>query len=312
MPLGQRIAHMAPERRLRIRDLRGELAVGTGDLLPKVKAGKVRAPAFEGMGGPRHLDRNLLVATWNIRAFGRVTEKWRSEQDDSPRRDLFDLRCIAEVVSRFDVVAIEEAREDLSALRLVLEVLGDTWGLIATDVTRGRAGNSERLVFVFDTRRLKPSGLAGELVVAIEEETDVTATALDRQFARTPYAVSFEAGSQELTLVTLHVIWGDDEQKRAEELREIATWLADWPNRECTWSKNLITLGDFNVNRGPLYDALISTGLTTPVELNDVPRTIFDESSKQHFYDQIAWFQENGNRSVLSLEFVSAGSFDSP
>ena len=115
-----------------------------------------------------------------------MTEKWRSEQDDSPRRDLFDLRCIAEIVSRFDVVAIEEAREDLSALRLVLEALGDTWGLIATDVTRGRAGNSERLVFVFDTRRLKPSGLAGELVVAIEEETDVTATGLDRQFARTP------------------------------------------------------------------------------------------------------------------------------
>jgi integrase len=24
-----------------------------------------------------------------------VTEKWRSEQDDSPRRDLFDLRCVA-------------------------------------------------------------------------------------------------------------------------------------------------------------------------------------------------------------------------
>jgi hypothetical protein len=43
-----------------------------------------------------------------------VTEKWRSESDDSPRRDLFDLRCIAEIVSRFDVVAIE-AREDLSA-----------------------------------------------------------------------------------------------------------------------------------------------------------------------------------------------------
>jgi hypothetical protein len=64
---------------------------------------------------PRHLDRNLLVATWNLRAFGRVTEKWRSESDDSPRRDLFDLRCIAEIVSRFDVVAIEEAREDLSA-----------------------------------------------------------------------------------------------------------------------------------------------------------------------------------------------------
>src|SRR4029079_10763131 len=116
---------------------------------------------------PRQLDRNILVATWNLRAFGGVTEKWRSEEGDSPRRDLFDLRCIAEVVSRFDVVAIEEAREDLGALRLVLEVLGDSWGLIATDVTPGRAGNNERLVFVFDTRRLRPSGLAGELVVAL-------------------------------------------------------------------------------------------------------------------------------------------------
>jgi hypothetical protein len=59
---------------------------------------------------PRQLDRNILVATWNLRAFGGVTEKWRSEEGDSPRRDLFDLRCIAEVVSRFDVVAIEPLR----------------------------------------------------------------------------------------------------------------------------------------------------------------------------------------------------------
>jgi endonuclease/exonuclease/phosphatase family metal-dependent hydrolase len=258
----------------------------------------------------RQLDRNLLVATWNVRAFGGVTEKWRSEEGDSPRRDLFDLRCIAEVLHRFDVVAIEEARENLSALRLVLEALGDSWGLIATDVTRGRAGNNERLVFVFDTRRLRPSGLAGELVVALEEDTDVTASGLERQFARTPYAVSFTTGREEVTLVVLHVLWGKNEAERVPELREIARWLADWPNRDETWSKNLIALGDFNVNLGPLYDALTETGLTTPEALNDVPRTIFDSSEKQHFYDQIAWFAENGNRSVLSLDFLSAGSFD--
>jgi endonuclease/exonuclease/phosphatase family metal-dependent hydrolase len=258
----------------------------------------------------RQVDRNVLLATWNLRAFGSVTEKWRSEPSDSPRRDLFDLRCIAEIVSRFDVVAIEEAREDLTALRLVLEALGQSWALIATDVTRGRAGNSERLVFLFDTRRLKPSGLAGELVVALEEETDVSASGLERQFARTPYAVSFTTGREELTLVVLHVIWGKDEAERVPELREIAAWLADWPRREETWSKNLIALGDFNVNKGPLYDALTATGLTTPDELTDIPRTIFDAPGKQHFYDQIAWFAENGSRSVLSLDFLSAGSFD--
>jgi hypothetical protein len=60
-------------------------------------------------------------------------------------------------------------------------------------------------------------------------------------------------------------------------------------------------LGDFNVNRGPLYDALSATGLTTPEELNEVPRTIFDQPGKQHSYDQIAWFDENGGRSILSL-----------
>jgi hypothetical protein len=59
-------------------------------------------------------------------------------------------------------------------------------------------------------RRLRPSGLAGELVVALEEDTDVTASDLERQFARTPYAVSFTTGREELTLVVLHVLWGKE------------------------------------------------------------------------------------------------------
>jgi len=42
---------------------------------------------------PRHLNRNLLAATWTLRAFGQATEKWRSE----PRSD----RCIGEIVSHF-------------------------------------------------------------------------------------------------------------------------------------------------------------------------------------------------------------------
>jgi len=260
----------------------------------------------------KQLDRNLLVATWNVRAFGGVTEKWRSQPGDSPRRDLFDVCCIAEIVSRFDVVAIEEARADLSALRAMLTLLGPPWGLIATDVTQGRAGNNERLVFVFDTRRVTPSGLAGELVVALEAETDISASGLQRQFARTPYAVSFTTGTRAFTLVTLHVIYGQQPQERVGELREIATWLADWPKREETWSANLMALGDFNIDRrdDPLYQALTSTGLHTPQALNKVPRTIFDQPGGQHFYDQIAWFAQNGTRSVLSLEFLSAGSFD--
>jgi hypothetical protein len=35
MPLGQRLAHVAPEGRRRVRDLGGELLVGAGDVLRK-------------------------------------------------------------------------------------------------------------------------------------------------------------------------------------------------------------------------------------------------------------------------------------
>jgi hypothetical protein len=56
-------------------------------------------------------------------------------------------------------------RGNLGALRHLLKVLGDDWGFILTDVTLGPAGNDERQAFLFDTRRVKLSGLACELVV---------------------------------------------------------------------------------------------------------------------------------------------------
>jgi hypothetical protein len=73
------------------------------------------------------LDRNLLIATWNIRAFGDLTEKSESAEEDSPKRDLHALLCIAEVVSRFDVVAIQEAKDNLKALRHLIHALGPNW-----------------------------------------------------------------------------------------------------------------------------------------------------------------------------------------
>ena len=251
------------------------------------------------------------MATWNLRAFGGLTERWRAEEGESPLRDLFDVRCIAEVVSRFDVAALQEVRGNLTALRTLLAALGPDWAAVMTDVTRGRRGNDERMAFVFDLRRLRPSGLAGELVVAIESETDVPVGGLGRQFARTPYAVSFAAGSASLTLVTLHVIYGE-EPERAAELREIGRWLADWPRHEREWSQNLIALGDFNIDRrgDPLFEAFTSTGIEPAPGLDEVPRTIFGTGGTAKFYDQIAWFSDGPRGSMLTLEWLSSGSFD--
>ena len=48
------------------------------------------------------LDENLLIATWNLRAFSSLTREWTAGDDDSPKRDLRGLRAIGEIIRRFD------------------------------------------------------------------------------------------------------------------------------------------------------------------------------------------------------------------
>ena len=66
---------------------------------------------------PAKVDDNLLVATWNIRSFSSLTRKWTASGSNSPKRDLRGLRAIIEILSRFDVIAIQELKGDLRALR---------------------------------------------------------------------------------------------------------------------------------------------------------------------------------------------------
>jgi endonuclease/exonuclease/phosphatase family metal-dependent hydrolase len=267
---------------------------------------------------PRTIDRNLLIATWNVRVFSDLTEKWVAGDDDSPKRDLHSLRVIASIVSRFDVVAVQEIKGNLKALRHTMKLLGRNWGLLLTDVTKGDRGHGERLGFLYDRRTVQPSGLAGELVVPPEqlEAREIDPDALQRQFARTPYAVSFRSGDQTYVLVTLHVWYGDSATERTPELRAIAEWLDEWAREMHGWSghHNLIALGDFNIDRrgDARYEAFTSTGLTVPDDLHRVPRTIFadPDDPTEKFYDQIAWFTEDGGRPALSLDYRASGSFD--
>jgi endonuclease/exonuclease/phosphatase family metal-dependent hydrolase len=194
----------------------------------------------------------------------------------------------------------------------MMKVLGGDWGFIMTDTNEGATGNSERMAFVYDTRRVKPSGLAGELVVPPEWRETIGRDLAAGQFARTPYAVSFVANGQTFVLVTLHVLYGDEAADRAGELRAIAEWMAQWAKQEEDWGHNLIALGDFNIDRAgdPNYEAFTSTGLLPAAQLEGLPRTIFDEGGES-FYDQIAWFTKGDRVPMLSLDYTgNAGNFD--
>lgn len=262
----------------------------------------------------RLLGRNLLVATWNLKELGGLTAKWSAGPSDSPKRDWRALWAIAEIVSRFDVVALQEVGGDLGALRTLMKTLGPTWRFLMTDITRGSAGGGERMAFVFDGSRTELSGLAGELVVPPEWLDLVAPDALKRQFSRTPYAVSFQAGKSTVILVTLHVLYGDNAADRLPELNGIARWMADWAQQVNRWHHNLVVLGDFNIDRrdDPLWQAFTATGLVVPTALNQVRRSIFadpGEPSKGKFYDQIAWFA-SGRGQALDLKLLDAGGFD--
>ena len=78
----------------------------------------------------KHAD-NLLIATWNIRSFASLTRKWAADANDSPKRDLRGLLAIIEILSRFDVIALQEVKGNLRAIRETmkcLEARGQDWG----------------------------------------------------------------------------------------------------------------------------------------------------------------------------------------
>ena len=159
------------------------------------------------------------------------------------------------------------------------------------------------------------SGLAGELVIA-EENFGAAATPLRKQFARPPYMVSFEVGPPNkpvgFTLMSLHIVFGKKAADRTPEIATFAQRLKDQAEAPDEFGRNMIALGDFNIDTwtDANADAFRSEGLTPPFELLGLPRTIFDEPDKLHFYDQIAWFTV-GNRAALTMKYEQhAGLFD--
>lgn len=231
----------------------------------------------------RDLRGTLLLATWNLREFDSGKGGQRSDEA---------IWYIAEIVDRFDLVAVQEVREDLHALRRLMDALGKHWDFICTDVTLGRQGNGERMAFLYDTRKVKFDGLAGELVIPGEFES--------LQFARTPFITSWKAGWAKFSLCTVHVYYGEDQPEDEQRVREIQ-WLAGLLGKRTkartvdrggqkvkVRGENLVLLGDFNIfAREDATMAALTSGGTFGVSeaLQRVPGSNVE---KNKHYDQIA------------------------
>ena len=248
----------------------------------------------------KSLDDNLLLASWNIREFDSPSFGKRSDEA---------MHYIAEIISRFDLVAIQEIRRDLGVLKRLKYFLGSYWDCIVTDETFGAKGNKERLAFIFDTRKVKPTGLTGEVLIPDA----------DNQLARTPFLAGFQAGWFKFTLCTVHVLYGTskaNDPNRIQEIEAIANHLSSKMKDYKKLSEkniisrseyeNLILLGDFNIFsvEDEAYKKLIKAGF-------DVSENLIGKKTntgvKNRVFDQIAYIKDSknvkatGNSGVLSF-----------
>jgi endonuclease/exonuclease/phosphatase family metal-dependent hydrolase len=238
----------------------------------------------------RTVESGLLIATWNIREFGKSKFGYRSDEP---------YYYIAEILNRFDLIALQEVRS-LYSLQRVTSLLGSEWDYLVTDVTFGASGNSERMAFVFDRRKVRFAGLAAEVVLPKPQNQEVL------QLARSPYVAGFRAGWAQINLCTVHIYYGQsvpNDPRRVEEIKALAKLLADNAGQfrsgraqkdddaQGAKGENLLLLGDFNIfNRQDVtMEGLTSAGFVVPEGLGSIPGSNVE---KNKHYDQIAFYKK--------------------
>jgi endonuclease/exonuclease/phosphatase family metal-dependent hydrolase len=236
---------------------------------------------------PAKTPDSLLLATWNIREFGGRKFGGRTEEA---------LFCIAEIINRFDIVAVQEVRADLQALDRVMGLLGRDWERIYTDVSYAKGGNQERLAFVWNRTKVRFTGLAGELVLPETKSKTLS------QIARTPFICGFQAGWAKFNLCTVHIYYGQstaEDPRRVEEIAQTAQLLKKKAKDYLKLGKaavsyspeNMVLLGDFNIFKksDATFKALEEQGFVLPPALVKDKLT-GSNVARDKFYDQIAFF----------------------
>jgi hypothetical protein len=349
--------------------------------------------------------KSVKIATWNLREFG--AGKYAG-------RDFECLYYIAEIISHFDIIALQEIRSDLREFNALRKILGPDWSFIASDVTDGSAGNGERMIFVYNRRTtffrnivgeltldggekikaafgeriklengfelklangasslngtydasIKSAGdkkkLAADLEISIPEGSQLTlptgvkvvvvknteiespgrgkATitfpskiegeqfrlrfledSLDdsfKQFARTPYLISFQSGWLKINLCTVHIYYGsasDDAKldQRRNEIEQLTKALAKKAASEYSLDGEsfLGVLGDFNIiGKGhPTLEALESNNFIIPEQLKSIPGS---NVARDKAYDQIAFWKSQRVKDYAKLDILAGNIFD--
>ena len=253
-----------------------QIAEGLKSLQKRIEKAKI---------APSQLDKTLNIATWNIREFGR-RRKGR-------RRSEAAIHYIAEVLNQFDLIAIVELRDDLTDLERVMEVLGPYWHVVFSDFNTDRAGNRERIAYLYDGRVTVFTGLAAEANPPLRKNPVTKEYESAVVWWRSPFMASFRAGNFDFILLTVHIRWGKSEADRLSELKMLAKWVSDRCQEKHVFDRDVIVMGDFNIPQvgDRLYRAVTDQGLEIPDALVGTEHGSNLEKNKR--YDQILHYRSH-------------------
>lgn len=231
---------------------------------------------------PRKAADRLLLVTWNLANLG-----VQQRRDD-------DYRLIAEMLSWFDIAALQEVNENLAGLRNLMKFMPTRFSALFSD----SAGNNERMVYLYDRKKVKLLELVGEIAVPPSDHQDIKLPGITQPFTgfdRNPYLAAFKAGSFTVLLVNVHLYFGKESEAASIERRCLETYaVARWADLNVkskhAYATDIIALGDFNLPKAdpadPVYKALTKRGLQLPPHSTEVGSAIASDSH----YDQVAFF----------------------
>lgn len=233
---------------------------------------------------PSRTPDTLLLGTWNIANLG-------AQARDNPHREL-----LAHVLGWFDAVAIQECRDNIADLYDIVDRMGSRFRVVMSDV----AGNNERMVYVYDAKKLILLDEVGEIALPPSELRHITIADVDQEFIgfdRNPYLAAFQLNQSRLSvqLVNVHSFFGSendaaDLERRALEAKAVARWVHLRSKSPYAGAREIVALGDFNMPKpkragGTLnYGALTDKGLVLPPHSTEVGSSIASDNQ----YDQVA------------------------
>jgi len=226
---------------------------------------------------PVSTDGRLLLASWNIANLG------------AQKRSDKDLKLIAHIMQRFDLIAVQEVNDNYAPFARAVELMDGDFDWIINDT----GGNRERLGFVYRRDKVTPGRLFAEvalreldfpkrdIVVAYEkggeQRIEVYYQLKFRPFDRNPFVGTFEAGNLDFTIANVHLYFGafknassvEERAKYARRVMEIFA-LSDWAKKRRksnkTYDRDIALIGDMNVPEmhpdDAAFRALKKSGLT--------------------------------------------------